>query len=944
MREHMGAVSDHPVGRDDELASLGEMLDQVAAATSTVRVVTGDAGMGKSALLDWTVAEARRRGFTVLRATGIEFEQVLAFSGLTAVLRPLLDRIDALAPGHAKALRGALGHEDADTGMLAVHGATLALVAAAAEDAPVLVAVDDAQWIDQSSLESLVFAAHRCEADRVGFLFAQRSGTRCLLDRTEFERMALGGLVEDAAVGLLVTTGVDESVAARCWELTRGNPLALTEAGRGLSPGQRTGDEPLPPVLPIGDRLVDSFRAQISALPPATVQALATAAYEADDDPAQVATALAPLGGKLDDLCPAESAGLVTLTDGRITWRHPLCRAAVLHLIDAGRRRQIHRSLAEAASAAGHHERALWHLSESVIGPDDSVATRMADLGAVAQRRGSLAAAASAYEQAARLTTDPAARAQHLTAAALACYAAGDHLRASAALAPVVDEVTDPYQRAVMAAVLGQAELWLEGPAAATPRFEVTARSIRATHPEAASMLLMNSSVSRLVALDMAGAQAASREAAEAAAEAGDAGLQLLAAAQVALLDLFAGVRSNDALDTIAPLGRQALAAYEPGVTALDQIEGIVHASASIYLVCGDAATAAEMVRQLIHISNAVGLAGRSLYSRLVLVEALFRLGWWAEALAEASQLISMQQASGLGHLVPMSYAVLTKVEAGLGHDEACREHAEAAVAYALKLGVPQIAVYAVTGIGLLEMGAGRYAKAAEEFDRITGANVAAEPGWLWWQGDAIEAFARAGRTTEAHGQLDVLEAQAATSGNSWARAAAERCGAILGRGAPAEERFAAALDGFRSIRAEFEVARTLLVRGEHRLREGNDAEGARDLATARTMFDRMGARPWSDRASAARGEVAGGERSLASRLTEAELRVALAVGNGLSNRQAAEKLFLSVKTVDFHLQGIYRKLGVRNRTQLAAIVLSGAGGGGIAAGTGADPAPALAR
>jgi DNA-binding CsgD family transcriptional regulator len=165
-----------------------------------------------------------------------------------------------------------------------------------------------------------------------------------------------------------------------------------------------------------------------------------------------------------------------------------------------------------------------------------------------------------------------------------------------------------------------------------------------------------------------------------------------------------------------------------------------------------------------------------------------------------------------------------------------------------------------------------------------------------------------------------------------------ERSGALLGRGGPAEDRFAAALAGFRSIGAGFEEARTLLVRGEHRLREGADAEGAKDLATARSMFDRMGARPWSDRASAARGEVAGAERSLASRLTEAELRVALTVGQGLSNRQAAESLYLSVKTVDFHLQGIYRKLGVRNRTQLAAIVHSSAGGKGIASGGATSP------
>jgi DNA-binding CsgD family transcriptional regulator len=222
-----------------------------------------------------------------------------------------------------------------------------------------------------------------------------------------------------------------------------------------------------------------------------------------------------------------------------------------------------------------------------------------------------------------------------------------------------------------------------------------------------------------------------------------------------------------------------------------------------------------------------------------------------------------------------------------------------------------------------MHLGAGRWDEAAATFDVIVDANDVPEPGWLWWQADYIEALWRSGRTVEANEQLHVLEAQAAAVGRAWPTAAVERSSALLGHGGPPEERFAAAIEGFRSISAPFEEARTLLLRGEHRVREGRTSEGARDLAAARTIFDRIGARPWSDRASIARGEAQGGLPSLASRLTAAELRVAMAVGHGASNRQAAEQLFISVKTVDFHLQGIYRKLGVRNRTQLAAIVLS---------------------
>ena len=938
MVDQLTAPPPAPVGRDDELLSLGHLLDRVAAASSTVRILTGDAGVGKSALVDWTVAEARSRGFTVLRATGIEFEQVLSFSGLTAVLRSLLDRLDRLEPGHARALRGALGHDEVESGRLAVHGATLALVAAAAEEAPVLVAVDDAQWIDQSSLESLVFAAHRCEADRVGFLFAQRSGLGCLLDRTAFERTTLGGIARGAAVELLATEGVAEPVAARCWEMTRGNPLALVEAGRGLTAGQRAGEEPLPPALPIGDRLLEAFRSQLAALPPDTMLALAAAAYEADDDTVAVAAALARLGGTLEDLYPAESVGIITLADGRVRWRHPLVRAAVVRQLDGGRRRRLHRAVAEAASEAGEHERALWHLSESVVGPDDAVAARMAALGEAAKRRGQYLAAIRAYEQGARLTTDARTRSEYVAEGALSAFMAGDHAGAVAALTPALEETTDPRCRAIMAGVLGQAEMWIDGPGVALPRFEITAQAVRDTHPDLAALLLLNAAMAHVMALDLAGGQESARVAEKLATDAGDPALQMSTAAVRALLDMFAGEGDDTAYTTFAPLGRQAMANYLPGVTSLDDIEGVVHATSSIYLVHGEATVAVDLVRQLIHISSSVGLAGRSLYSRLVLVEALYRLGWWAEALAEASQLISLQEALGVQHLVPLSHAVLSRVEAGLGHEDACREHAASGVDYATRLGVPQIAAFAVSGLGLLELGAGQYADAAATFDQIALAAEAAEPGWLWWHGDAIEALARAGRTDDAHRSLDRLEERASATRRAWALAVVERSGALLGRGGPAEDRFAAALAGFRSIGAGFEEARTLLVRGEHRLREGADAEGAKDLATARSMFDRMGARPWSDRASAARGEVAGAERSLASRLTEAELRVALTVGEGLSNRQAAESLYLSVKTVDFHLQGIYRKLGVRNRTQLAAIVHSSAGGKGIASGGATSP------
>jgi DNA-binding CsgD family transcriptional regulator len=555
------------------------------------------------------------------------------------------------------------------------------------------------------------------------------------------------------------------------------------------------------------------------------------------------------------------------------------------------------------------------------------MAARMAEVAAAAHRRGSLPAASRAYEQAAKLTIDPLQRADHQINAAWTLVLAGDHPRARDMAAPLIDTIEDPVARARMAGVLGVAEMWLEGPAHVIPRFELHGRAVRDIDPGIGAILLLHSAAARMLAMDLQGARDRAQEATEMAQEAGDPTLQMGSAVIGMGFDLLLG-RNSAAAAVLGPLGRQAVAGVAPGETTIEGIEGPVQACAYAYIVGDDVRQGIDLLRPLIHLGDARVLNGGAMFSRLLLVDGMLRLGWWADALAEMSHLISLQRAVGLDHLVPVSHAQMARVEAGLGLDEACREHAAEAIAVAGRLGIEQISSYAVSGLGLLELGAGRFAEAAEHFDRLSPRAIAAEPGWLWWEGDAIEALFRAGRTREAERALARLEVRARASGRTWAQAVVLRSSALLDRpGAPAEERYGEAIARFRAIEAPFEEARTRLLRGEHRLREGEEADGAVDLAAARTVFDRLGARAWSTRASSARGEVTGAGRSLQSRLTEAELRVALAVGHGLSNRQAAEELFLSIKTVDFHLQGIYRKLGVRNRTQLAAIVLASAGG-----------------
>ena len=919
MLDHGGSTRSTPLGRTHELSTLSSLLDDVAAARASVAVLCGAAGQGKTLLVDWAVDEARRRGFEVLRATGVEYERGLAFGGLTAVLRPLLGRVDQLTALQAQALQGALGLERADAPALAVYGATLGLLSGAAAATPLLVAVDDAHWIDRASLESLVFAAHRCDADRVGFVFAQRSPEPCLLDQTRFPRIELADLDRQAAVQLAAAEGVAPEVAERCWTMTHGNPLALLEGVRRLSEAQRSGAAPLPAVLPVDDRLLDEFRLRLGGLGEATLTALGVAALASDDDLGVISEAVSAVGGSQDDLVAAEQQEIVALRQGRVWWRHPLLRCATYESLDPEERRRLHGALSRATARTGRDDQAVWHLSESVTGPDDHVARMLAEEGAAAYRRGALAAAAEAYEQAARLTTSPEDRYRHLLGAADVVWATGDYVQVAALLRPIIDRIEDPVTRGDMAIILGQAETWLVGSHDATYRFEEHARSTAKVAPDIAAILMLHAMVTRLMALDIDGALGAADAAAATAEQTGDPAVLFGAYAARALAAFFAG-GGPAAEVAIEPIGQ--LASANLGDKDNQGVAAIVQLCAFAHLVRGDTGTAIDLLTQVIDHSDRSGMLARAVLARTIRSEALWRMGRWPESLAQMSHLQSMQQATSQMQFRAAASAVMTRIEAGLGHEEACRRHAQETLEASVPIASHQLSAWALSGLGLLELGAERWAAAAAHFDEVTSlAGHVPEPGVLWWHADAVEAYHRAGRTADAQDALDRLQELAATTARPWAIAAAHRSAAIVGRCDDRDDEMAAALAGFAAAGAPFEEARTLLTRGEMRIEEGDRRNGAVDVARARTIFDRLGARAWSDRASRLRGEASRVRASLDARLTPAELRVAMAVGHGLSNRAAADRLFISVKTVDYHLQGIYRKLGLRSRSQLAAIV-----------------------
>jgi DNA-binding CsgD family transcriptional regulator len=331
---------------------------------------------------------------------------------------------------------------------------------------------------------------------------------------------------------------------------------------------------------------------------------------------------------------------------------------------------------------------------------------------------------------------------------------------------------------------------------------------------------------------------------------------------------------------------------------------------------------ALQALHQALQFADSSGLIAMAVMVRFFRTEALWRQGRWNDALAEITVALSIQEASGLRLLVPITKAAAARVLAGLGRAEDCQTAADEALHLCNALGLDMGLAWVHSARGLLHLGAGRFEQAVASLEHVAIlARHLRQPGWLWWHADMVEALHAAGRLAEAKAILASLEVTiASTDTPTWATGARARCRALL-RLDPAEDGYRRALETFTTIRAPFEQARTLLLRGRQRLHTGDGPGGYRDLAEARTIFDRLGARDWSAMASAARDEHQPDSLTLTARLSAKELPIALLVGNGATDRAVADQLFISSKTVSYHLGNIYAKLGIRNRAQLAAFV-----------------------
>ena len=415
--------------------------------------------MGKTALLDY--AAERAEDMTVVRALGVEYEAELEFSGLLELLRPLLEHLDEIPPQQAEALTSALGlGEPKPYDRFTTCAATLSLIAAAAEAKPLLILVDDAHWLDLATDDALLFAAKRLEADSVAILLAVREGGERPFVAPALEHHEVGTLgSEDAAVLLAGDEGrvVAPEVASRLCEATQGNALALVELGSSLTAEQLAGREELPDPVPAGPTLERAFAWRAETLPPESRRALVVAAVSISDEAETIAEALDSLEIGRGALEPAEDAGLVSLDDGDLRFRHPLVRSAIFHSAPPSERRDAHRALAEALRNRDDAERLAWHLASAAIGTDEEAAVALEEAARRAQERSGYAAAAAALERAASLTADEEARPRRLFAAGDAALSAGRPNDALTLLAEALAQ-DEPRLRAAALRLQGRIE------------------------------------------------------------------------------------------------------------------------------------------------------------------------------------------------------------------------------------------------------------------------------------------------------------------------------------------------------------------------------------------------------------------------------------------------------------------------------------------------------
>jgi DNA-binding CsgD family transcriptional regulator len=905
------------VGRERELELVDELLGRARRARSDALVVRGEAGIGKTALLDHTVERAD--GMTVVRALGVESEAELQFSGLLELLRPLLGHLPQIPARQAEALRSALGLGEAEAhDRFTIGAATLSLLAAAAEANPILVVVDDAQWLDCATTEALLFAAKRLEADAAAFLFAVREGEGRGFDPPGLERLELGGLDADEAKRLLARAGdqaVEPDVVRRLGEATQGNPLALLEVRSLLTPEQLAGREPLPEPLPAGATLERAFAWRADRLPEEAQRALVVAAVSLSPELEPVAEALAQLGIERSALEPAEDEGLLAIADGRIDFRHPLVRSAIFHGAAPSERRAAHRALADAVRDRRDPERWAWHLASAALGVDEEAAAALELAARQARARSSYAAAAAALERAAGLSADDDARLVRLHAAADAALHAGRADDALALLAEPLAAGREPCLRAEALRLQGRIEYLAGRPKRAGDLLVEASTLLEDVDRRLAVEICTEACSARLGVGDAPGMLAAAERAHALAAETHDEEVGRLVSLTLGWVLCYVG-RSVEGM----PLLETTVASPERVGAQLDPLSLLRIGVALEWLEWSREAFAyAGRDVDQARADGAVGLLPYLLYQQAWHAN---RAGLLSQGYAAASEALALAREMDLWLPRVQSLLVLAAITAKRGAERECLGYAEELEVPLEEAGLHGYRVWLRQSLGLLALAGGRLDEAGHELEAAARGleDLGIHSRVVIPRAELVEVYARSGRSEDA------ADALAAFAGSLECQGAVGLAAAARGRGllAPDDEFeaiFEEALTEHERSDDRWALARTRLCYGERLRRAARRVDARGQLRLALESFEDMGADAWAERA---RSELRATGEKLRRRkawedeeLTPQELQIALHVARGLTNREVGAALFLSHKTIEFHLGRIYRKLDMQSRAEL---------------------------
>jgi DNA-binding CsgD family transcriptional regulator len=912
------------LGRTREKNELQAVLEAARDGRSTALVVHGEAGIGKSTLLDDAAASAA--DFRVVRARGYESESDIPFAGLLDLLMPLLDLVDRIPEAQARALRGAMAIEEPSAhDKFAVPAAVLSVLGVAADEQPVLAIVDDAHWLDDATREALLFTAGRIEAEGIVLLLGIRDGEGARAEDLGLQRLRVGGLEPAASRELLEqrAAGIAPNVATALLDTAGGNPLALVEIPSLLTPEQLSGREALPAPLPAGSSVEGSFRRQVSALPEDTRRALTVVSAMRTGRADVLHEALERLGIDREALAPAEASDVIRYDDGRVEIRHPLLRSTIYHAASAPERRAAHEALADSVQDA---RRRAWHLAIAAVAPDEEVASALEAAGIDARGRGGSAAAAAAFERAAELSVDEEARARRQLEASRDLAVSGGFERALALIDDAVAHTRDPLVQADLRRARGHVELRRGAPRIAYELLDAEARRIQDTDPARAAETLIEASVAHMMTGDMNALEDAAARACALAGGGVHPALEVLSTLIIGQCELALG-RTDDGnrlIDAVLPVILEGDLIGTP--PTLPEVIGMT-GHASVWVEKWDRA---ELVLdRLVEQARDASAVGLLIYPLAARSHLGFRRGRWQAALADAAESVELARQTGQIGLLSHSLSALAEVESGLGRSEEAQAHAREAIELTRALGSDAIRVYALHALALDGLVHGRVEQTVEMLDEaqlVADRVKMHEPALVQWAPNHVEALARAGETERAEQALARFTALAETTQRTWALAAVERCRGILAGPAEFSAHFERALAIHEGDGQPFERARTLLAYAERLRRVRQRADARPHLTAALEIFDRLGARPWSARADAEmtatggptgpRAEQAAG----ADELTPSELKIALLVAQGMTNREVAASLFLSPKTVEHHLSHIYRKLDVRSRTQLARL------------------------